>query len=257
MISLSLPRQRELGRLSKKRILEVNIIMNSSVLEARRRRRRKKIIIRRLFILAVLVLFIICAMGVYTLVKNIFVENPKPARADEIDRVEIAKELQMPEWVDVQLIHKHSSARSGAKLKDIKNIVIHYVGNPMTTAQNNRDYFDKPDTEVSSHFVVGLEGEIIQCVPLDEKSAASNHRNKDTISIEVCHSDESGKFSEETYLALIKLVSHLCNHLSLDETDVIRHYDITGKNCPKYYVENEDKWKALKKDIKEALNEKN
>lgn len=231
--------------------------MKASVSNKRRRNRRKRIIIRRIFILSVLALFVICSIGVYTLVKNIFFKEELPANAEKIDRVEIAKELEMPEWVDVQLIHKHLSARSGIKLKDIKNIVIHYVGNPMTTAQNNRDYFDKPDTEVSSHFVVGLEGEIIQCVPIYEKSAASNHRNKDTISIEVCHTDESGEFAEETYLSVVKLVAYLCNHLSLDETDVIRHYDITGKNCPKYYVENEDEWKTFKNNIKEALDEKN
>lgn len=231
--------------------------MNSKSYTVKQRKRRRKLMIRRLFILSVLVLFVICALGIYALVKNIFHQELKPAQAEKINRVEIAKELQMPEWVDIQLIDKHASARDGRKLRDIKNIVIHYVGNPMTTAQNNRDYFNKPDTEVCSHFVVGLEGEIIQCVPIYERSVASNHRNKDTISIEVCHTDETGKFNEKTYQAVIKLVTYLCNHLSLDETDVIRHYDITGKNCPKYYVENEDKWEALKENLKEALNEKN
>ncbi len=141
------------------------------------------------------------------------------------------------------------------KLKDIKNIVIHYVGNPNTTAQNNRDYFNKLDTSVSSHFVVGLEGEIIQCVPLYERSAASNERNKDTISIEVCHPDETGKFNESTYESVTKLTAWLCNEFSLDETDIIRHYDITGKICPKYYVENEDEWENLKNNVKEKLDE--
>ena len=231
--------------------------MNSKSYTVKQRKRRRKIMIRRIFILSVLALFLICSIGIYTLAKNIFHQEPKPAQAEKINRVEIEKELQMPEWVDIQLIDKNASARDGRKLRDIKNIVIHYVGNPMTTAQNNRDYFNKPDTEVCSHFVVGLEGEIIQCVPIYERSVASNHRNKDTISIEVCHTDETGKFNEETYQAVIKLVTYLCNHLSLDETDVIRHYDITGKNCPKYYVENEDKWEALKENLKEALNEKN
>ncbi len=231
--------------------------MNSKSYTVKQRKRRRKIMIRRIFILSVLALFLICSIGIYTLVKNIFFEEELPVNAEKIDRVEIAEELEMPEWVDIQLIDKHASARDGRKLRDIKNIVIHYVGNPMTTAKNNRDYFNKLDTEVCSHFVVGLEGEIIQCVPIYERSVASNHRNKDTISIEVCHMDETGKFNEETYQAVIKLVTYLCNHLSLDETDVIRHYDITGKNCPKYYVENEDKWENLIADIKEALDEKN
>ena len=129
------------------------------------------------------------------------------------------------------------------------------MGNPNTSAQNNRDYFDKDSTEVSSHFLVGLEGEIIQCLPLWEKSAASNWRNKDTVSIEVCHPDETGKFNDKTYDAVIKLTSWLLKELGLDESAVIRHYDITEKLCPLYYVENGDAWEQLKKDIGTKLDE--
>ncbi len=181
---------------------------------------------------------------------------PSPYSSSYSKKVLKAEETEIPDFVDVQLINKHSTARTGAKLSDISYIVVHYVGNPGTTAQNNRDYFNKRDTEVSSHFVVGLDGEIIQCVPLYEKSAASNERNKDSISIEVCHPDESGEFNEKTYNSLIKLIAWLADEFSLDESQIIRHYDITGKICPKYYVENEDKWEKLKSDVKEKLNEK-
>ncbi len=170
------------------------------------------------------------------------------------EKVKKAQGLEIPDWIDSQIIKIHSTARSGAQLWDINNIVVHYIGNPNSSAQNNRDYFNKSSTEVSSHFIVGLKGEIIQCVPLWEKSAASNDRNGDTISIEVCHKDESGKFSKKTYKALIKLISWLCYEFDLDETQVIRHYDITEKNCPKYYVENPKEWKQLKKDVKEGID---
>lgn len=180
---------------------------------------------------------------------------PAPYGANVSEKVEKAKTLQTPEWIDKQLIHKHTTARTGIQLTDIKYVVIHYVGNPQSTAQNNRDYFDRATTTVSSHFVVGLEGEIIQCVPLFEKSAASNERNKDSISIEICHPDESGKFNESTYNSVVKLVSWLCDEFSLDESQIIRHYDITGKECPRYYVRNEDEWKKFKTDVEEMLNE--
>lgn len=160
--------------------------------------------------------------------------------------------LECPEYVSVQLID-NKNARSGVKLKEINNIVIHYTGNPNTTAQNNRDYFDKIDTDVCSHFVIGLDGEIIQCVPLNEKSQASNNRNFDTISIEVCHPDSSGKFNTDTYQSLIKLAAWLCNNSSLKAKDVIRHYDITGKECPKYYVNNQSAWDNLINDINSQL----
>ena len=163
------------------------------------------------------------------------------------------KTLTVPEYVDVELI-ENQKARSGEKIEKINNIVIHYVGNPGTTAKNNRDYFNKSDTDVCSHFVVGLDGEIIQCVPLNEKSSASNYRNFDTISIEVCHSDSTGKFNTDTYNSLVKLVGWLCKNSNLTADDVIRHYDITGKECPKYFVDNESEWKKFIKDVKREID---
>lgn len=162
------------------------------------------------------------------------------------------KTTEAPQYVDIQLLNM-GLARTGVKLVEINNIVIHYVGNPESTAQNNRDYFNKIDTEVCSHFVIGLDGEIIQCVPLDEKSNASNNRNLDTISIEVCHPDDSGKFTDVTYASLVKLTAWLCDNSRLKASDVIRHYDITGKECPKYFVTNEAEWKKFLEDVKTEL----
>ncbi len=242
--------------------MQNNNYYSQAAVNRRRRLRRKKIVKRRIFLCAVTAFFAALAIGIAVLIYSIVSPNrydsgfvPSPFGSNLSKRVTLAKDLEMPDWVDVQLIHKHTTARTGKYLTDIKDIVIHYVGNPDTSAQNNRDYFDKADTTVSSHFVVGLNGEVIQCVPIYEKSAASNNRNKDTISVEVCHPDSSGKYAEPTYDSLINLIAFLCNNFSLDENDVIRHYDITGKICPKYYVENEDAWETLKEDVKEKLDE--
>ena len=154
-----------------------------------------------------------------------------------------------PDWVDQQIIKVDGDSRRGVMLEGVRNIVIHYVGNPGTTAQQNRDYYASSSSEVSSHFVIGLKGEVIQCIPLHEKSSASNHRNKDTISIEVCHPDESGKFTDAAYQSLVKLTAWLCETCDLNSDDVIRHYDITGKQCPPYFVTHEDAWKQFKRDV--------
>ena len=154
-----------------------------------------------------------------------------------------------PDWVDQQFIKVDGCSRRGVYLESVQDIVIHYVGNPGSTAQQNRDYYANPSSEVSSHFVIGLKGEIIQCIPLHEKSSASNHRNKDTISIEVCHPDASGKFTDAAYQSLVKLTAWLCETCDLDSDDVIRHYDITGKQCPLYFVTHEGAWEQFKKDV--------
>ena len=193
---------------------------------------------RRIFFCVILVLAL-CIGGVLILMKHLQLHN--------------AYEAEMPDWVTPAYISYHTSARTGEKLTAVRGIVIHYVGNPGSTAQGNRDYFDSPTTEVSSHFIVGLEGELLQCLPLAEKSAASNHRNSDTISIETCHPDETGKFTDVTYASLVRLTAYLCDRFSLDTDDVIRHYDVTGKLCPLYYVEHEDAWETLRAAIGEEL----
>ena len=157
--------------------------------------------------------------------------------------------VPIPDWIDQQIIKVDGDSRRGVYLEGVRDIVIHYVGNPGTTAQQNRDYYANPSSDVSSHFVIGLKGEIIQCIPLHEKSSASNHRNKDTISIEVCHPDESGKFTDAAYQSLVKLTAWLLDVCDLDSDDVIRHYDITGKQCPLYFVTHEDAWKQFKRDV--------
>ena len=140
-------------------------------------------------------------------------------------------------------------------------MVIHYVGNPGTTAAQNRSYFENiietGEAYVSSHFIVGLDGEIIQCVPLDEISYASNERNDDTIAVESCHTDETGAYNKATYESLVKLTAYLCILYNLNpDKDIIRHYDVTGKECPKYFVDYENEWNLFKAQVKRQMSEK-
>ena len=64
-----------------------------------------------------------------------------------------------------------------------------------------------------------------------------------------------GKYSDATYESVVRLTAWLCTQLKLKSSDVVRHYDINGKLCPKYYVEHEEEWKQLRKDIDAAMKE--
>jgi len=167
-----------------------------------------------------------------------------------------------PDWVTQELLEVNPFSRPGTKLEEVTGIVVHYVGNPGTTAEQNRSFFaglaqqepaaeGEPDsnTYASSHFLIGLDGEIIQCIPLDEWSYCTSQRNKDTISIECCHPDEEGAFTEATYQSLLKLVHWLQEEFHLSTDQVIRHYDVTGKECPRYYVEHPEQWEQFKADL--------
>lgn len=156
-------------------------------------------------------------------------------------------------YIDVELLTPNSYSRPQIPIEQVNYIAIHYTANPGSTAMSNRNYFENlattQENKVSSHFVVGLEGEVVQCIPTSEMSYATNSRNVDTISIECCHPDETGQFNDATYSSAVKLTAWLCTRFGLDTDQVIRHYDVTGKDCPKYYVENPDAWFRMQADI--------
>ncbi len=158
---------------------------------------------------------------------------------------------------DVQLLTPNEYSRPQLATEEIQGIVLHYTANPGTSAQNNRDYFeglkDSHITYASSHFIVGLEGEIIQCIPTSEQAYASNTRNPDTISIETCYINEDGSYEQATYDSMVHLTAWLMGKFNLKLDDVIRHYDVTGKACPLYFVDHEDAWEQFLADVADYI----
>lgn len=212
----------------------------------RRRRRREQWIRRGVLLFGVLAVLVLTAVLLH-LVGNREKKQEAPVMAYDIKYV-----AEAPDF-NVELLDINEYSRPGTALPEVKGIVIHYTANPGTSAEQNRSYFenlkDTGETYASSHFVIGMEGEIIQCIPCNEIAYASNDRNADTIAIECCIPDETGKFADKTYQSLISLVTWLIGRYDLTTDDVIRHYDVTGKACPKYYVENEGAWAQLKEDL--------
>jgi len=155
-------------------------------------------------------------------------------------------------------------SRPGAPLVKVKGIVIHWVGNPKTTAEQNRNYFDSLKLQklndnpryASAHFIIGLEGEVIQCLLENEigyhvgatrytdraKNELSKYPNDCTIGIELCHTNWDGEFTEQTLQSCKELILELCERYNLGEKNIYRHFDITLKECPKLFVEHPDKW---------------
>ncbi len=169
------------------------------------------------------------------------------------DRLNVTVKVMTPPEVTEMLLTPNPYSRPGKPLSGVKGIVVHYTSNPGTTAEQNRNYFEglaaSHVTYASSHYIIGIDGEIIRCIPDDEVAYASNDRNSDTLAIECCHPDEDGAFSEETYASLIWLTAYLVGAYDLAPEDVIRHYDVSGKNCPKYYVEHPESWTKFQEDM--------
>lgn len=148
-------------------------------------------------------------------------------------------------------------SRPGDPLPEVTEIFVHYTANAGTSAAQNRSYFENlgitGETSASAHFVIGSEGEIIQCLPLDEIGYAVKEHNYNSISIECCYLREDGKFEDATYQSLIELLGWLMKEYDLGTSAIKRHYDASGKLCPLYYVEHEDAWEQLKKDVEEYI----
>ena len=213
----------------------------------KRKKRRREFLFKVLAVFFVIAILGITGREVMRLVKS---RKTKPVVKETLIPEKI---VQTPPEYDVQLLTVNEYSRPGLALEKVNGIVVHYTANPGTTAQQNRDYFEglsiSGERSVSSHFVIGIEGELIQCIPCNEIAYTSNDRNADTVSIECCIPDETGKFSDATYDTLIHLLAWLVGRYHLEVDDIIRHYDVTGKNCPKYYVEYSSAWEALKADV--------
>lgn len=186
--------------------------------------------------------------------------NPHNKEAEEVMAYDFSSIQVEKPVISEMFLTKNVNSRPGIELKKINGIVIHYTANPGTDAEANRNYFESRKDyaeesryKVSSHFIVGLDGSIVQCIPENEIAYASNDRNSDTISIECCHPAKNGKYTEETYQSLIHLIAYLCDKYELEPESIIRHYDVTGKLCPKYYVKHPKAWKKLKSDVSDYL----
>lgn len=216
--------------------------------EENRRRRRKQERIRRMILGG-----LTAVIGIAVIATAVLVTKRLIGRK-QVDPADVA----VPEYVNVNLLTPNEYSRPQIPLEKVNGIVVHYVANPCSTALENRNYFEglkdqtgSKTTSVSSHFVIGLEGEVVQCVPLNEVAYASNNRNSDTISIECCHPDDSGEFTSATYESLVRLTRWLMEEYGLDTSQVIRHYDVTGKLCPKAFVEHPEEWERFLRALEE------
>ncbi|UYZ12128.1 N-acetylmuramoyl-L-alanine amidase [Brevibacillus sp. WF146] len=163
-------------------------------------------------------------------------------------------------------------SRPGTRLKPVKGVVIHWVANPGSTALNNRNFFERRKDGKSgygsAHYIVCLDGSIVQCLPETEMayhvgsttytSAAltrlSRYPNDCTIGIECCHTDWDGRMTAETWRATVKLAAQLLKRYGLTENDLWLHKEVVGwKDCHRWFVNNPADWTRFKREVAEEM----
>ncbi|TFG60041.1 MAG: N-acetylmuramoyl-L-alanine amidase, partial [Spirochaetales bacterium] len=151
--------------------------------------------------------------------------------------------------------------RPDERLAEMKGVIIHWTESTWgSSAQDTRDWFADQKIMASAHYSIGQDGEIIRMVPEDYIAWASGgvkpsalsgelfsgNPNNYTVSIESNPSydrisfDENGLnispgfLSRVNYDAMVKLTADILSRNNLSSSDLWRHYDMTGKDCPRY-----------------------
>lgn len=154
------------------------------------------------------------------------------------------------------------------RIEKVKYIVIHYTGAEGTAADNVK-YFNAGNRSASAHYFVDRSGEIREyCDPAKwyawhcGGSLESSHHpyygkctNSNSIGIEICtHNNGSNwEFTTQAVNAAIELTKYLMQKFGVSADNVIRHYDVTGKSCPRVpwwgAVGGDAEWQTFKKNL--------
>ena len=144
----------------------------------------------------------------------------------------------------VNYTHANNTSKVWAGQKrSIEWIVLHYTANGKSykgMAYNNTAYFKSVYRGCSAHYFVD-DAEIWQCVEDRDSSwhcgdAASRNgcHNWNSIGIEIC--DNNGEITPAAEALAVQLVKLKMKQYNIPITRVCRHYDVTGKQCPLWFV---------------------
>ena len=149
--------------------------------------------------------------------------------------------------------------------RNIKWIVVHFTANDGDSDESNARYFKNNIKKASAHYFVD-DDSVTQSVPdnyvaysvggdkyKNTKGAKYFNivNNTNSLNIELCDTVKNGKndLSAKTRANAILLIKQKAKKYGIDRNHIIRHWDVTGKNCPKYFVEDSYSWNRFLDDI--------
>lgn len=151
----------------------------------------------------------------------------------------------------------------------IKYLVYHYTANDGDTDEANAKYFHNNVVKASAHRFVDDDSVTIS-VPdnyvawhcgggLQGSKGHTYYKkctNTNSIGIEMCDTKRNGKYevTPKTRSNAIALGKEIVKKYGIKKENVIRHYDVTGKNCPAYFVKDEEAWIKFRNEIFESEN---
>ncbi|MBP0725519.1 N-acetylmuramoyl-L-alanine amidase [Bacillus sp. RG28] len=175
----------------------------------------------------------------------------------------------MSNWRN-DFVQKNKYTRPGTLLNSVKKIVLHWTANPGSSAANHQKYFNgtciHEQRAASAHIFVD-DNEAVCIVPLNEVAYHANGNNEmvngvpyrgvpeiapnanlKSIGVEMCV-QKDGTISQATINRTVDVFVELCKMYKLTENDIVRHYDVTHKDCPSPFVNNGKLFEDFKKSI--------
>lgn len=175
--------------------------------------------------------------------------------------------------IEEKLLPVNKYTRPGKKITT-KGVVIHWTANmgKGANAMAHYRYFSQATVTASAHYFVD-DKQILRIIPENEmayhvgaKSYKTNYfgsyPNNCLVGVEMCVNPD-GDFNK-TYWASVWLCADiLYRHKLNPDKDLVRHYDITGKDCPRMFVDDASAkqflgtnaygaWTTFKADVKKA-----
>lgn len=159
----------------------------------------------------------------------------------------------------------HGGPRTASQ---IQYLVLHYTGNDGDTAASNAAYFQSNVVKASAHYFVD-DTSVYRSVPdLTAAWAVGGAKwadcaatgggtmygiitNANSLSVELCGTLGDGTLrpSEATLSNAVALCRELMEQYQIPVSHVYRHFDVTGKHCPRYWMD-ESAWQTFKARLK-------
>lgn len=150
-----------------------------------------------------------------------------------------------------KLLPRNPYTRPGTRLNAVRGIVIHWTANRNAGADDEAHFrylsgsAITARTYASAHYFVDHDS-ILQVIPNNEMAyhvgatrymtnRLGTYPNNCTIGVETCVNRMGGDFKKANERSAW-LVAKLLKDHGLTVNDLYRHHDVTGKDCPKYFV---------------------
>jgi N-acetylmuramoyl-L-alanine amidase len=152
-------------------------------------------------------------------------------------------------------------------------LVVHWPDAPGWTPMDMHEYFSLNRTRHAGiQEAIGVDGSIYSFTDRDQvvfhvgdpegyteeiekrfpeftKNTYMHDPNWCSWGVEVCHPGPEGKFTQKSIDSLRRVLEFRMRNYDLDIGDVYRHHDVTGKDCPRFYVKHPEEWVAFKGSI--------